>query len=202
MFVIDEHGIIQQVNKASIKVFGWRRKEFVGKNISMIMKGDDCKHHDEYLQNYLKTGIKRMIGTQREVTAQRKDKTTFPCILGLSQIKDDGLFCGFIRDISQEKAAETKLIKNNNHMEGIINASFDAMFVISERGIINKVNDAASTVFGWTKEDFIGQNINTIMPECHAVKVRTYRCLLFFSLFQFRHPLMQPCVFLGSMIPI
>ena len=92
LFVIDNCGIIQQVNETSTEVFGWTRAEFIGQNISMIMTSDVAGSHDQYLQNYLRTGIKKMIGTQREVTAQRKDKTTFPCVLGLSQARDTGLF--------------------------------------------------------------------------------------------------------------
>ena len=79
---MSDKGIIQQVNDTAVSVFGWKREEFVGQSINMIMTTDVATHHDQYLENYFKTGIKKMIGTQREVTAQRKDKTTFPCVLG------------------------------------------------------------------------------------------------------------------------
>ena len=82
LFVINNYGIIQQVNETASNVFGWKREDFVGSNINMIMTSDVARHHDQYLKNYFKTGIKKMIGTQREVTAQRKDKSTFPCVLG------------------------------------------------------------------------------------------------------------------------
>lgn len=65
-----------------------------------------------------------MIGTQRDVTAQRKDKSTFPCVLGLAQIKDSGLFCGFIRDLTSQKAAESEIILRLEHTKNIIDGMY------------------------------------------------------------------------------
>lgn len=162
------------MNDTSSDVFGWSVEEFIGKNISMIMTSDVACHHNRYLENYLRSGIKRMIGTQREVTAQRKDKSTFPCVLGLSQIQDSNLFCGFIRDLSKEKAAQASLIESKNLLEKIIDASFDALFCIDEHGIIEQVNEASSRVFGWTREELLGRNIKVIMPEGHASRHDSY----------------------------
>ena len=155
-------------------MFGWKREEFIGQNIHMIMTSNVAESHDQYLDNYLQTGIKKMIGTQREVTAQRKDKSTFPCVLGLSQARDSGLFCGFIRDLTPEKAAHSKIVESHTHMTQILNAAFDALLCIDEKGIILRVNNAASKVFGWTEEEFWGQNINMIMPPGHAAKHDSY----------------------------
>ncbi len=61
--------------------------------------------------DYARTGIKKMIGTQREVEARRKDGTLFPCILGLSELgrNEDGHehYVGFIRDVTLEKSLLT-----------------------------------------------------------------------------------------------
>lgn len=162
------------MNETSTRVLGWTRDEFLGQNISMIMPAGVAEHHNQYLNNYLRTGIKKMMGTQRETTAQRKDKSTFPCVLGLAQIEDSPLFCGFIRDVTVEKAALSALIENEQYMKTILDASFDALFVINDHGIIQKVNDASMKVFGWNKEELINQNINILMPEKHARKHDSY----------------------------
>jgi PAS domain-containing protein len=134
----------------------------------MIMPANIAAHHDLYLQLFLRTGIKKMMGTQRETTALRKDKSTFPCVLGLSQTKDSHLFCGFIRDVSVEKQALLGIIESKKYMETILDASFDALFVINDRGIIQMVNKSTVRVFGWTVDELVGKNINIIMPEEHA----------------------------------
>lgn len=109
-----------------------------------------------------------MIGTQREVTAQRKDGSTFPVVLGLAEPQSSGLICGFIRDLTSEKAAQEELIEEQRLTTKIVDASFDALFVISERGIIQMVNEASIRSFGWTREELIGKNISMIMPEGHS----------------------------------
>jgi PAS domain S-box-containing protein len=169
LFVINEEGIIQMVNEKSSGVFGWSKQELVGSNINIIMPSDVASSHDQYLKNYLKTGVKKMIGTQREVTAQRKDGSTFPCVLGLSEVsKDSRLICGFIRDLSSEKQIQREVEEQHNLMTKIMDASFHALFVIDSKGIIQMVNERSVQVLGWTREQFIGHNISMIMPDEHA----------------------------------
>jgi len=168
LFVINEQCIIQMVNAKSVDVFGWTKEEFIGQNIKMIMPPAIADSHDSYVKHYLDTGIKKMIGTLREVTAYRKDGSTFPCRLGLAETKESGLICGFIHDLTEEKAAEAEILAKKRLAEKIIDAAFDSLFVISERGIIEMVNRASTTVFGWSQEEFIGQNISMIMPTVHA----------------------------------
>ena len=71
-------------------------------------------------------------------------------------------------------AAQQAEIENLKYMEVILDASFDALFVINDHGIIQKVNAASLKVFGWTMEELIGQNINIIMPEKHAREHDSY----------------------------
>ncbi|KAL3790496.1 hypothetical protein HJC23_012052 [Cyclotella cryptica] len=169
LFVItEEDRIIQMVNQKSCDVFGWTREEFIGQNISMIMTNDVAAHHDQYVENYLATGVKKMIGKQREIVAKRKDGSTFPAALGLAEPQAAGLICGFIRDLTQEKAAEEEIIREQLLTSKIIDASFDALFVINDGGIIQQVNKASCSVFGWSREEFVGQNIKMIMPDGHA----------------------------------
>jgi PAS domain S-box-containing protein len=175
MFVINEQCDIQMVNEKSSEVFGWSREEFIGQNINIIMTKDVAASHDKYVKDYLKTGIKKMIGTQREVTACRKDGTTFPAALGLAEPKgQSGLICGFIRDLTAEKAAQAEINREQMLNAGIIDASFDGLFVISDHGIIERVNQASCDLFGWSEVEFVGQNIKMIMPQEHAEKHDTY----------------------------
>jgi PAS domain-containing protein len=124
------------------------------------MPDDHAAHHDKYVHNYLRTGIKKMIGTQREVMARRKDGTTFPAALGLAEPQAAGLICGFLRDLTQEKAAEAEIIAKQHFTRKVIDASFDALFVINDRGIIQMVNKQSTKAFGWTPEEFIGKNLS------------------------------------------
>lgn len=175
LFVINDECIIQMVNTKSSQVFGWTKEEFIGQNINILMTSDVASAHDKYVKNYLRTGIKKMIGTQREVLARRKDGTTFPAALGLAEPKgQSGLICGFIRDLTTEKAAQEVIIKEQLLTSGIIDASFDGLFVISDHGIIQRVNKASCELFGWSQDEFLGQNIRMIMTQTHAEKHDDY----------------------------
>ena len=110
IFTIDDKGLITLVNKSACKMFGYTEEELLGKNVSVLMPEPHRSVHDQYLQAYFKTGVKKMIGTDRTVTAQRKDKSEFKCRLGLSRIQmDDGsggvTFVGLLHDLTHELAA-------------------------------------------------------------------------------------------------
>jgi PAS domain S-box-containing protein len=145
LFVINERGIIQMVNQKSCDVFGWVREEFIGKNICMIMGEEHSSNHNEYLSRYLHSGVKNMMGKEREVEARCKDGSKFPCLLGLNEVGvGDGserVFCGFIRSLTKEKAARAEILAKQNLTRKIIDASYDALFLINEHGIIQMVNE-------------------------------------------------------------
>lgn len=175
LFVINEQCIIQMVNAKSTEVFGWSREELLGQNINIIMNQDTATCHDKYVNDYLRTHVKKMIGTQREVTARRKDGSTFPAALGLAEPKgQSGLICGFIRDLTEEKAAQEVIFGEQKLTSGILDASFDGLFLITDHGIIKRVNRSSCELFGWTEDEFVGHNIKMIMPSEHADKHDEY----------------------------
>lgn len=103
---IDQVGTILSVNPATEKIFGYSAEEMLGENVKMLMPEPDHSQHDGYLKNYLKTGVAQIIGTSgRELIGLRKNGTTFPLELGVSEIKtDEGrVFVGILRDITEKK---------------------------------------------------------------------------------------------------
>ncbi len=102
---INQNGIIQSVNPAVEKLFGYHKDEIINKNIKILMPEPDHNQHDQYLKNYLTTGVAKIIGIGREVTGLRKNGTTFPLELGISEIKtdDESVFVGVLRDITERK---------------------------------------------------------------------------------------------------
>jgi two-component system sensor kinase FixL len=110
MVVIDAQGKMLSFNASAVRQFGYEPPEVVGRNVSMLMPAPYREQHDAYLERYLRTGEKRIIGIDRVVVGRRKDGSTFPMKLAVGEMRrgDRVYFTGFIRDLTerQESAAE------------------------------------------------------------------------------------------------
>ena len=111
MVIIDENGHILSFSKAAERLFGFAEGELIGENVSTLMPSPDRERHDGYLQRYLKTGEKRIIGIGRLVTGRRRDGTTFPMELSVGEalIGKHRVFTGFIRDLTERQDYEMRL---------------------------------------------------------------------------------------------
>ncbi len=118
IIMIDTKGTIVTFNPAAEKIFGYNQEEVIGENVKMLMPNPYHKNHDQYLKNYLTTGIRKIIGIGREVMGLRKDGTTFPLELAISTIQEEQQqrFVGIVRDITERKLAE----KERNRLEADI----------------------------------------------------------------------------------
>jgi two-component system sensor kinase FixL len=119
IITIDEWGNVESINPSACKLFGYLPSEVIGQNVSILMPPPAKGEHDEYLNNYKRTEIARMIGVGREVEGLQRDGTVFPFRLGLSEVKYSGrrIYTGFIHDLSKEKAAEKKLKEYTDDLE-------------------------------------------------------------------------------------
>ena len=104
---IDEKAIIQSFNKAAERIFGYSAEEVIGQNVKILQPSPYREHHDEFLSNYLRTGIRKIIGIGREVEGRRKDGRLFPLYLAVSEawVGNERFFTGILRDLTEQKAA-------------------------------------------------------------------------------------------------
>ena len=120
IITIDDKGLIENINPAALQLFGFAtREELLGKNVSVLMPEPDKHKHDKYIANYENTGHKKIIGIGREVTGLRRDGSTFPFRLGVSEIKfsDRRIYTGFIHDLSRQKEDEIKIKSYTEELE-------------------------------------------------------------------------------------
>ena len=123
VITIDTDGVIESVNPAAAKLFGFMQEEVVGQKINMLMPNPHKHKHDSYIENYLKTREPKIIGIGREVEGMRKDGSVFPIRLAVSEVrlKDKTIFTGIIHDLSTVKEAEASLKKLNDKLESLVN---------------------------------------------------------------------------------
>ena len=111
MIVIDEHGLIQSFSSAAERLFAYKAVEVVGQNVSLLMPSPYRENHDVYVNRYLETGERRIIGIGRVVVGERKDGSTFPMELAVGEMRsnDRRFFTGFVRDLTEHQKTEARL---------------------------------------------------------------------------------------------
>jgi two-component system sensor kinase FixL len=111
IMVIDEKGIVRIYNKACERLFGYEAAEVVGRNIKMLMPSPYHEEHDGYMERYVRTGEKHIIGIGREASGRRKDGSTFPLNLSVGEgvVRGERLFLGIITDISERQVRNRQI---------------------------------------------------------------------------------------------
>lgn len=141
IITIGAKGEIESINPAASTLFGYDPDEVIKKNINILMPQPHRSQHDGYLKNYHDTGRKKIIGIGREVEGLRKDGTTFPFRLAVSEIKlkSRTIFTGFIHDISDQKKAENALLELTERLENKVKErTEDLAQVIEETQFVNR----------------------------------------------------------------
>ena len=166
ILTIDERGVVESANPAVERIFGYAPEEVVGQNVRILMPEPYHSEHDGYIARYLRTGERRIIGIGREVEGRRKDGSTFPMELAVSETLLDGrrIFTGLVRDISERKAAE-RLIRFQAHLLETVE---QAVIATDVEGRIVYWNRFAETLYGWTAEEAVGRSILDVTPTEEA----------------------------------
>lgn len=167
IIVIDSRGLIKAFNPAAERLFGYSAAEALEQNVKLLMPSPDREQHDQYIENYLKTGVPRIIGTGREVRGRRKDGSTFPLHLSVGKMELNGepAFTGILHDLSRRVEIEEALRKSEEQVRSIVESAVDAIIVIDDRGLIQAFNPSAERLFGYAVAEVMGRNVNMLMPS-------------------------------------
>src|SRR5205807_1192594 len=105
IIVIDAKGLVDSINPAAENVFGYRADEVIGRSASMLMPSTYREEHDGYVSSYVTTGVSKIIGCRRVLTGLRKDGSSFPMELTVSEMTVGGqpMFTGILRDITERQ---------------------------------------------------------------------------------------------------
>jgi PAS domain S-box-containing protein len=144
---INETGLIQSVDRRTCTMFGYQPDELHGKKIDVLIPSPYKEQHDTYLENYKRTGVKKIIGKSRLVEGQHKDGSIFPIMISVTEVKVMGIrmFIGAV-----EKVPEKSMI-----------------LVADIAGKILSCTRTCEEVLGYTVPELIGQSINILMPAPH-----------------------------------
>lgn len=171
IITIDERGTIEAANPAAETLFGYTASELVGRNVRMLMPTPYSSEHDSYLENYLRTGEKKIIGTGREVLGMRKDGTTFPLYLAVSETDfgDRRVFTGSLHDLTALKNAEQRATQFGHILEDSLNEIF--IFDAETLRFLH-INNGALRNIGYSREEMAALTPPDIKPEFSEERFR------------------------------
>ncbi len=168
IIIMDQNGYIIEFNPAAVKTFGYTREEAISRRLGDLIVPEELRDaHENGLKRYLKTGEAVVLGNRIEVPAINKDHERLIVELAISPFEFRGqkYFSGYIRNITDEKAAEAKLRETEERFHSLFELSADAIIVLDASGRILQSNQSACEQLGWDKDELIGQNIQKFYPN-------------------------------------
>lgn len=134
---IDHNNEITFFNKAAEGLWGYERKDVLGKNVKMLVPMNIQANHDGYVNANRTTGEDKIVGTTREVPINRKDGSTLYGSLSLCKIHigDRIAYTAFIKNVTKERESRET---TNTAMDSVMQSSNQIGEIVS---VINNIAD-------------------------------------------------------------
>lgn len=160
LLVIDADGRIVLVNREIERLFGYDRSELVGQPVELLVPERFRQPHPGFRQSFYAEPRTRAMGAGRDLFGLRKDGKEVPVEIGLTPVDtSDGLYViSAIVDISGRRRAEARF-------RTAVEASPNGIVMVDASGSIVLVNRELERLFGYTREELLGQPIELLVPQ-------------------------------------
>jgi nitrogen fixation negative regulator NifL len=174
IITIDESGVIQSVNAAIGRMFGYAKEEILGQSLGVLIPPPEREEFDSTLSHSLKTGNSRIVGATREIRGQRKDGTTFPAELGVGEarIGDQRIFAGIMRDLTERSRAREALLETERRARA---AEELASIGTLTAGLAHEVGGPMNVILGYARMIEDSTSEETVRERAQIIREQVSR---------------------------
>ena len=174
IITIDESGVIQSVNSAIDRMFGYTKDEILGHRLGVLIPPSDREEFNSTLSHSLETGDSRIVGATREIVGQRKDGTTFPAELGVGEarIGDHRIFAGIVRDLTERRRAAEALLETERRARA---AEALASIGTLTAGLAHEVGGPMNVILGYAQMIENSTSEQTVRERARIIREQVSR---------------------------
>lgn len=168
--LVNQQGAIVAVNAQTEKAFGYTRRELIGRPVEILVPERFRKDHPANRAAFFNDPVVRPMGAERDLYGRRSDGAEFPVEIGLCPVQtvDGPAVLGSIVDITQRKRAERRF-------RLAVESAPNAQVMINREGRILLVNLQTERLFGYDREELLGQLVEILVPERYRERHVDYR---------------------------
>jgi PAS domain S-box-containing protein len=176
MVVVNGQGRVVMVNTQFEGLLGWTQAELLGQSIDMFVPEHFRTSRPEFREGYVQDDQFAAITSGLEMSAVRRDGTVFPAAISLTSAHTDQgtLVTAAVRDLSERGALEEKFRR-------FVEMSPDAVVIADHAGKIVVINTQTEQMFGYAREELLGQSVEIIVPQTLLDRGPANRALFFAS---------------------
>lgn len=160
MLMVNKQGEITLVNRQTEKMFGYSREELIGCKVEMLVPPRIRGSHPGLRDSFFASPVTRSMGVGRDLYGVTKDGREVPIEIGLNPIETaDGTFVlASIIDITERKRLDSRF-------RLAVEAAPNAMIMINHGGAITLVNRQTELLFGYSRDELLGQKVDMLVPS-------------------------------------
>jgi PAS domain S-box-containing protein len=158
--IVNAMGRIVLANSQAAQAFAYDRTELIGQPVEVLLPERFRESHVGHRSGFSQQPRMRTMGQGLELFGRRRDGYEFPVEISLSPLStDEGLMVmSAVRDITDRKKAEQKF-------RGLLESAPDAMVIVGRDGLIALVNSQLEKLFGYRREEVLGQPVDILVPQ-------------------------------------